>query len=46
MRKAILLNYCKEHHFPNPVFFVNDGYSDFFYNRPGVKNELIKEETA
>ena len=24
-QKSILLSYCKEHHFPNPVFFVDDG---------------------
>ena len=26
-QKSILLSYCKEHHFPNPVFFVDDGVS-------------------
>ena len=26
-QKAILLQYAKEHRFPNPTFFVDDGYS-------------------
>ncbi len=26
-QKAILLEYAKKNHFPNPVFFVDDGYS-------------------
>ena len=26
-QKSILLSYCKEHHFPNPTFFVDDGVS-------------------
>ena len=30
-QKAILLQYAKEHHFPNPTFFVDDGYSGTSY---------------
>ena len=26
-QKAILSKYAKENHFPNPIFFVDDGYS-------------------
>ena len=26
-QKAILSKYAKENHFPNPQFFVDDGYS-------------------
>lgn len=26
-QKMILLQYAKEHRFPNPTFFVDDGYS-------------------
>ena len=34
-QKAILLEYAKKNHFPNPVFFVDDGYSGlYFSNRP------------
>ena len=29
-QKAILLEYAKKNHFPNPVFFVDDGYSGHF----------------
>ena len=31
----ILLQYAKEHRFPNPTFFVDDGYSGTNYDRPG-----------
>ena len=34
-QKAILLEYAKKNHFPNPVFFVDDGYSGTNYDRPG-----------
>lgn len=30
-QKAMLLQYAKEHRFPNPVFFVDDGYSGTSY---------------
>lgn len=30
-QKAILLQYVKDHHFPNPVFFVDDGVSGVTY---------------
>ena len=29
-QKDILLRYAKEHRFPNPTFFVDDGYSGDF----------------
>lgn len=45
-QKAILLSYCKEHHFPNPVFFVDDGYSGFSYDRPGFKDMLAEIEAG
>ena len=28
-QKGILLQYAREHHFPNPTFFVDDGVSGF-----------------
>ena len=34
-QKMILLQYAKEHRFPNPTFFVDDGYSGTNYDRPG-----------
>lgn len=31
-QKTMLLQYCKEHHFPNSSFFVDDGYSGTSYD--------------
>ena len=31
-QKDILLRYAKEHRFPNPTFFVDDGYSGTNYD--------------
>ena len=39
-QKAILLEYAKKNHFPNPVFFVDDGYSGTNYDRPGFQSML------
>ena len=36
-QKMILLQYAKEHRFPNPTFFVDDGYSGTNYDRPAFK---------
>ena len=33
-QKAILEKYAKEHCFPNPTFFVDDGYSGTSCQRP------------
>ena len=41
-QKSILLSYCKEHHFPNPVFFVDDGVSGTTFDRPGFQ-AMLKE---
>ena len=30
-QKAMLLQYAREHHFPNPTFFVDDGVSGVTY---------------
>lgn len=43
-QKAILLSYAKEHHFPNPVFFVDDGVSGVTYDRPGFQAMLAEIE--
>ena len=45
-QKAILLQYAKEHHFPNPVFFVDDGYSGTTYERPGFQSMLEQVEAG
>ena len=44
-QKSILLQYAKEHHFTNPVFFVDDGYSGIDYDRPGFQS-MLKEVEA
>lgn len=43
-QKAILLQYVKDHHFPNPVFFVDDGVSGVTYDRPGFQAMLAEIE--
>ena len=45
-QKAMLLQYCKEHHFPNPSFFVDDGYSGTSYDRPGFQKMLDEIEAG
>ena len=44
-QKSILLQYAKEHHFTNPVFFVDDGYSGTNYDRPGFQ-DMLEQVTA
>ena len=44
-QRTILLQYAKENHFPNPTFFVDDGFSGVNFNRPGFQ-ALIKEVEA
>ena len=36
----MLLSYAKEHRFPNPTFFVDDGYSGTNFDRPGFQAML------
>lgn len=43
-QKMILLQYAKEHRFPNPTFFVDDGYSGTNYDRPGFQAMLAEIE--
>ena len=45
-QKAMLLQYAKEHRFPNPVFFVDDGYSGTSYERPGFRKMLDEIESG
>lgn len=43
----ILLQYAKQNHFPNPTFFVDDGYSGVdFDNRPGFQQMLAEVKTG
>ena len=45
-QKQILLGYCKSQHFPNPKFFVDDGYSGTNYDRPGFQEMLAEIEAG
>ena len=45
-QKAILLQYAREHHFPNPTFFVDDGVSGVTYDRPGFQAMLAEIEAG
>jgi len=44
-QKAMLEKYAKEYKFPNPTFFVDDGYSGTNFDRPGW-NDLIEQVEA
>lgn len=45
-QKMILLQYAKENRFPNPTFFVDDGYSGTNYDRPGFQAMLTEIEAG
>jgi DNA invertase Pin-like site-specific DNA recombinase len=40
----MLLQYAREHHFPNLTFFVDDGVSGVTYDRPGFQAMLAEIE--
>jgi predicted site-specific integrase-resolvase len=44
-QKAILSKYAQENHFPNPVFFVDDGFSGTNFERPGW-NDMLEQIEA
>ena len=39
-QKAMLLQYARNHRFPHPTFFIDDGYSGVTYDRPGFQKML------
>ena len=43
-QRLLLSTYVKEHRFPNPVFFVDDGYSGTDFDRPGFQEMLAEIE--
>ena len=43
-QKKLLQKYAKEHRFPNPTFFVDDGYSGTNFERPGFQAMLAEIE--
>ena len=43
----MLMEYAKSQHFPNPMFFIDDGYSGVdFSNRPGFQKMLAEIEAG
>ena len=45
-QRAILLQYAKEHRYPNSTFFEDDGYSGTNYDRPGFQKMLEEIENG
>ena len=45
-QKDMLLRYAREHRFPNPMFFVDDGVSGVTYDRPGFQAMLAEIEAG
>ncbi len=45
-QKDILQRYAKDHRFPNPTFFVDDGYSGISIDRPGFQGMLAEIEAG
>ena len=42
----ILLQYAKGHRFPNPTFFVDDGYSGTNFDRPGFQRMIAEVDAG
>lgn len=46
-QQIMLMEYAKSQHFPNPTFFIDDGYSGVdFSNRPGFQAMLAEIEAG
>ena len=46
-QQIMLMEYAKSQHFPNPTFFIDDGYSGVdFSNRPGLQKMLAEIEAG
>ena len=43
-QRRILSDYAREKHLPNPVFFIDDGYSGTDFDRPGFQEMLDEIE--
>jgi DNA invertase Pin-like site-specific DNA recombinase len=41
-----LLQYAKDHRFPNPTYFIDDGVSGVTFDRPGFQAMLTQVETG
>lgn len=45
-QRAMLLQYARDHRFPHPTFFIDDGYSGVTYDRPGFQKMLDEIEAG
>lgn len=45
-QKTMLLQYARDHRFPHPTFFIDDGYSGVTYDRPGFQKMLDEIEAG
>ena len=45
-QKMILQRYASDHHFPNPCFYVDDGYSGASFQRPGFQQMMADMENG
>ena len=45
-QKVMLLQYARDHRFPHPTFFIDDGYSGVTYDRPGFQKMLDEIEAG
>ena len=45
-QELLCKGYCKDHHFGNPKFFIDDGYSGVNYDRPGFQAMLAEIEAG
>ena len=45
-QRNILERYAREHRFPNPRFYVDDGYSGGSFNRPGFQQMMTDMENG
>lgn len=45
-QKAMLLQYARDHRFPHPTCFIDDGYSGVTYDRPGFQKMLDEIEAG
>ena len=45
-QKMILQRFAAERHFPNPCFYVGDGYSEASFQRPGFQQMMADMENG
>ncbi len=45
-QQAMLMQYAKSNHFPNPTFFIDDGWSGVSFERPGFQKMLAEIEAG